>query len=150
MAVRTAMPYTAEKFVHVLGYRVETIHVTHTRGCHDRVFPAVSCMRHAIFPSGCLQFDPAKDWVLSSHATKLLLFHIYLTKNIFPLVCLWIEFFLALSQPKKVFCLFSANHPNVSQTTVFPFSQLNQAVFSFLELKTCIFASLLLSYAVLA
>ena len=32
----------------------------------------------------------------------------------FPLVCRWIELFLALSQPEKVFCLFPANHPNVN------------------------------------
>ena len=72
--------------------------------------------------------------------------YIYLIGNVFTLVCRWIELPLALSQPKDVSCLFSANHPDVSQTTLFPFSQLNQAVFTFREPKMCILACLLFSY----
>ena len=72
--------------------------------------------------------------------------YIYLIGNVFTLVCRWIEQLLALSQPKDVSCLFSANHPDVSQTTLFPFSQLNQAVFTFREPKMCILACLLFSY----
>ena len=124
-------------------------------------FPHFLFLNYAVFsymtPKRCFCLFVAKftlflvlsNWRLCSqmqpNAAKLRLLY-YLIGNVFTLVCRWIELLLALSQPKDVSCLFSANHPDVSQTTLFPFSQLNQAVFTFREPKMCILACLLFSY----
>ena len=67
---------------------------------------------------------------------------IYLTENVFSLVIAEL-----ICHAKKVFRLFFANHPDVSQTIVFPFSLLNEAFLVLSNRKRFAFACLLLSHA---